>query len=152
MEQNLYYIFKFESDGMNTNPIYIVDDDLEDQDIIKEVLDELKIVNEVRFFLSAESVLTELKTVSVTPFIIICDIHLPKMDGFELRNKMLEEASIAQKAIPFIFWSTTASDRQIKRAYELSAHGFFLKAKTFGELKKDLQEIVRYWSDSLVPK
>jgi len=137
---------------MNTNPIYIVDDDMDDHAIISEIMLELDVKNEVRFFLSAESVLEELKSGIITPFIIISDIHLPKMDGFELREKILEESALKKKAIPFIFWSTTASDQQIRRAYELSAHGFFLKAKTFPDVKKELQEIIQYWTASLAPQ
>ena len=85
------------------------------------------------------------------PFLIISDINLPRMNGFELREKILKEASMSDKTIPFIFWSTTASEAQVKQAYELSAHGFFIKGRTFRELKEELGEIVRYWTMSLAP-
>lgn len=137
---------------MNTNPIYIVDDDMDDHAIIKEVIDEMDIENEIKFFTSAEAVLEELHSGTVTPFIIISDTHLPKMDGFELRKRILEQNAITNKCVPFIFWSTTASEQQVKRAFELSAHGFFIKAKTFPDVKKELQEIIQYWTDSLSPR
>lgn len=136
---------------MNTNPIYIVDDDHDDEQMIKESFMELGIRNEVKFFWSAEGVLKELKNNPVVPFLIISDVNLPKMSGFELREKILGEASITHKSIPFIFWSTSVSEAQIKRAYDLSAHGFFLKGKSYTELKDKLQEIVKYWDDSLAP-
>ena len=136
---------------MNTNPIYIVDDDSEDQEIIAEAVKELGLKNELRFFFNGDDILNELKTNKVVPFIIISDINLPRMDGFELREKILQESSMSDKTIPFIFWSTTASEAQVKHAYELSAHGFFIKGRTFKELKEELGEIVRYWSMSLSP-
>lgn len=135
---------------MNTNPIYIVDDDSDDEDLIRDALEELNIKNEVKFFRTAEGVLTELRKEDV-PFIIISDVNLPKMDGFALREQILNEAEAKDKSIPFIFWSTTASDAQIKRAYDLSAHGFFIKGRTYSELKEKLQEMVKYWSDSMAP-
>ena len=136
---------------MNTNPIYIVDDDEDDQQIIKEAVAELGLVNELRFFYTAEAVLNELRKSDLIPFIIISDINLPGMDGFTLREKILTESSMSDKSIPFIFWSTTASDAQVKRAFDLSAHGFFIKGRTFKELKVELGEIISYWSKSLAP-
>ena len=137
---------------MNNNPIYIVDDDAEDEDLLKEAFDELGLNNQLKFFSSAEGILNELKINTVVPFIIIADVNLPKMDGFELREKILNETLIKNKSIPFIFWSTSASEAQIKRAYDLSVHGFFIKSRSFKELKKQIQEMVAYWSDSLAPQ
>ena len=136
---------------MNNNPIYIVDDDEDDQQIIKEVVAELSLANELKFFYTAEAVLNELRKSDLIPFIIISDINLPGMDGFTLREKILTETSMSDKSIPFIFWSTTASDAQVKRAFDLSAHGFFIKGRTFKELKEELGEIISYWSKSLAP-
>jgi len=136
---------------MNTNPIYIVDDDKDDEDLIREAFAELGITNELKFFLTGEGVLYELNHSDVTPFVIISDINLPKMDGFQLRQKVLEETSLKDKSIPFIFWSTSASDAQVKRAYDLAAHGFFLKGRTYNDLKEKIKEMVKYWSDSLTP-
>ena len=136
---------------MKTNPIYIVDDDKDDEDLIREAFNELGIKNELRFFSSGEGVLNELNNNSTVPFVIISDVNLPRMSGFELREKVLNESSIRDKSIPFIFCSTSASEAQVKRAYDLSAHGFFLKGRTYNELKNKIQEMVKYWSDSLTP-
>ena len=95
--------------------------------------------------------MNELNNNSTVPFVIISDVNLPRMSGFELREKVLNESSIRDKSIPFIFWSTSASEAQVKRAYDLSAHGFFLKGRTYNELKNKIQEMVKYWSDSLTP-
>lgn len=137
---------------MNTNPIYLVDDDADDKAILEEVLDELGAKNEVRYFSTGQELLKELRTNSVVPFLIISDINLPGMSGFELRKKILKEASISDKTIPFIFWSTTASESQVKEAYDLSAHGFFLKGTNFTDMKDSMEKIIEYWSSSLAPQ
>lgn len=137
---------------MNTNPIYLVDDDADDKAILEEVLGELGAKNEVRYFSTGQELLKELRTNSVVPFLIISDINLPGMSGFELRKKILKEASISDKTIPFIFWSTTASESQVKEAYDLSAHGFFLKGTNFTDMKDSMEKIIEYWSSSLAPQ
>jgi CheY-like chemotaxis protein len=136
---------------MNDKPIYIVDDD-DDDELIQEAVETLGMNNELKFFHTAEDLLRELQENKTVPFIIISDVNLPKMDGFELREKILQQTDITDKSMPFIFWSTSASEAQIKRAYDLSAHGFFIKNNTFKELKEELDEIIKYWSKSLVPE
>lgn len=136
---------------MNTNPIYIVDDDIDDEEILAEVMKELKMTNKLIFFHTADELFHELKNNSIVPFIIISDINLPKIDGFQLRQKILEQTHLTDKSVPFIFWSTTASEAQIKKAYDLSAHGFFLKGRSYKEIKEGINEIIRYWSRSLSP-
>jgi len=135
---------------MTNRPIFIVDDDYEDQEIIIDAFNEIGVKNEVKFFRSAESVIAHMQTSNEIPFIILSDVNLPKMDGFELRAYLLKEES-SEKSIPFIFWSTNASPAQIKKAYDLSAHGFFLKGTSFSDLKTKIKEMVSYWNDSLVP-
>jgi CheY-like chemotaxis protein len=134
-----------------TNPIYVVDDDGDDEILLHDVLQDLGLPNKLQFFHSAEALLEDLKTNRVIPFIIISDIDLPQMDGFELRRHILEEADITDKSIPFIFWTASVSEAQIKKAYDLSAHGLLLKARTYEELKEGISEIIKYWSISLVP-
>ena len=136
---------------MNKKLIYIVDDDLEDEDLIREVFRELNYEINLKFFITAEGLLNELSKNGEEPFIIISDINLPRMDGFQLRQKILEHAELSNKTIPFIFWSTTASDAQIKRAYDLSAHGFIIKAHSYSKMKEQIEEIIKYWTNSLAP-
>ncbi|MBL7696943.1 MAG: response regulator [Chitinophagaceae bacterium] len=137
---------------MNTNPIYIVGDDKDDEDLVEEAIRELGYQNELKFFHSGDEILNELKSNDTVPFIILSDINLPRIDGFKLREKILTESPIANKSVPFIFWSTTASNAQVKKAYDLSAQGFFLKGASFNHLKEELDEIIKYWSNALTPR
>ena len=136
---------------MNTGPIFIVDDDLDDQLFIKDVIQELMCENEIKAFYNAEQVIEELKNKSSIPFIVISDVNLPKMDGFELRKILNEDNSIGCKAIPFIFWSNYASDKQIQKAYDLGGHGFFIKEDSLKESKEMMKDIIKYWMRSKVP-
>ena len=70
-----------------TGPIIIIDDDLDDQDLLRELFAELKLDNEVRFFPEGESALDYLSNPAIRPFLIISDVKMPRMDGFELRKQ-----------------------------------------------------------------
>ena len=137
---------------MNNAPILIVEEDPDDWELLQEACKELELKNPLIFFNNGEDVLKYLKTEEAPPFLILCDVNLPKMDGFELKEKILEEDDINYKSIPFVFWSLVASDKQIKKSYDLGGNGFFLKGNTFEEIKESLVEIVDYWQKSKVPE
>jgi len=137
---------------MNNLPVFIVDDDLDDHYLIDEIWKELDLKNPLLFFNSARELLTHMKqNPDKPPFIIISDVNLPNTDGFELREILLKDESAKYKSIPFIFWSEKASEGQIKKAYDLSAHGFFIKENTVQEIKKTFQSIIEYWLKSKIP-
>ncbi len=136
---------------MQKGRVFFIDDDPDDHDIVREIWNELNVAHDLIFFNSAEEVFDTLSKSVEAPFIIICDVNLPKMNGFELRKKLLETGSRKMLSVPFIFWSTNAVDVQVEHAYELCAHGFFVKGIKFEEVKQTLQTIIEYWGLSKVP-
>jgi len=137
---------------MNTGAVWIIDSDVDDQEMVREVWEELHLTNQLRFLDSADEALELLSKVDSAPFIIISELRLPKIDGFELREKMLATGSKKYKSVPFIFWSADASEEQITRAYNLSVHGFFIKETSFKELKNTFTNIINYWLRSKMPE
>jgi CheY-like chemotaxis protein len=136
---------------MQTGAVLIIDDDDDDHHIVREIWKELDLANELIFFTSGHDVLQYLLRADAAPFIIISDVNLPGMNGFELREKLLQTGTKKTKSVPFIFWSTQASEAQIKTAYELSAHGFFIKGNNYKEMKASFHYIINYWTHSKMP-
>lgn len=137
---------------MNTGPILIVNDDLDDQDFFKEAWKELDFTNQLKFFTNAKELLNYLKQEKTIPFLIISDLYLHDMNGFELKKKLLEDSYLNYKTIPFVFFSDSASNAQIEKSYDLGSHGFFIKEKNIKEIKNTLVDIVKYWQKSKVPE
>lgn len=126
-------------------PIIIIDDDLDDHAIFKEIADRLNLTNELIFFRNGLEVLPFLRTTTTQPFIIICDMNMPIMGGLELRKKINSEEMLRKKSIPFIFFTTASNDRQINEAYDLTVQGFFIKESSFIETEKTFKLILDYW-------
>ena len=137
---------------MNTAPVLIVDDDLDNQEFFKEVWEELKFANTLKFFSNGEEVLNYLKQEKTVPFLIICNLYLKKMSGFELKKKLLEDTSINYKTIPFVFFSNSASNTQIEKSYDLGSNGFFIKGQNMKEIRNTLEDIMKYWQRSKTPE
>ena len=137
---------------MQTGAVYIVDDDIDDHHILKEIWKELNLPNQLLFFSSARDMMDHLTGADRAPFLIICDVNLPQIDGFELRQQLLDKGLKKFRSVPFIYWSNHASEAQITRGYDLSAHGFFIKGNSFEEMKNTFKSIINYWSLSKMPK
>ena len=136
---------------MNNGPVLIVDDDSDDRQLLEDAWQEIGFPNELIFFNTGEEVLHHLHTEKSVPFLILCDVNIPRMDGFALKAKLLEDTTMNYKSIPFVFWSSEVSNKQIQQAYDLGVNGFFVKGNTFEEIKQSLQDIVNYWQKSKVP-
>ncbi|MEJ7739636.1 MAG: response regulator [Chitinophagaceae bacterium] len=135
----------------DTAPVFIVDDDLDDWELIKDVWSELGLANELCFFENGHKLLGFLKDDPVVPLLVICDVNIPIINGFELREIILKDPTLNHKSIPFIYWSNKASERQIKKAYDLGVQGFFIKDNQFEDLKRTIQNILEYWKTSKQP-
>ena len=136
---------------MNTEPILIVDGDKDEWEFLQDAWEGLEYPNQLIFFSDAEEVLSYLQKEKITPFLIICDVNLHKMSGFELKKKLLEDNLINYKSIPFVFFSNTATKAQIEKSYDLGSNGFFIKGKNMEEIKNTLVDIVNYWERSKSP-
>lgn len=67
------------------------------------------------------------------PDLIICDIHMPKMDGFAVL-KMLRALTPASKLPPFFFISAKAEPENIRKGMNLGATDFVTKPYNTREL------------------
>ena len=132
-------------------PLVIVEDDIDDQEIIKEVFESLGLSNTLLLFTDGFEALTYLQTTTDQPFLILCDINLPKLNGLELREQINADDRLRRKSVPFIFFSTDASRDAVEKAYDLTVQGFFIKNHTLQELTDTLGLIIAYWSQCKHP-
>jgi CheY-like chemotaxis protein len=130
---------------LKSGPIVLVDDDEEDQEIIKEAFRDSEVYNPVLSFRNGLEVLEYLRTTSDHPFLIISDINMPRMNGFELREEILHDLFLARKCIPFIYLSTSGTRFEVEKAYQLMVQGFIIKPSTYEKLKDVLKMIIDYW-------
>ena len=126
-------------------PIILIDDDTDEGEILADVFVRQSISNTLKCFLSGQEALNYLRTTDDKPFLILCDINMPQMNGIEVRRQITEEEYLRKKSIPFIFYTTSATQQAITAAYEMSVQGFFEKGKTIDLTKSMLRLIVDYW-------
>lgn len=82
---------------------------------------------------------------AVPPDIILLDISLPLMDGFELLTAI--KADPALKRIPVVMLSTSSSSKDISRSYECGAASYITKPGDYEEFKNVMARFGTYWQN-----
>ncbi len=134
-----------------TGPIIIIEDDLEDQEILKAIFTELAYQNETIYFSDGNEALEFLTKTDVQPFLILSDINMPRLNGFELRNLVYTNAKLHIKCIPYLFFTTGTNKKAVIDAYAMSVQGFFLKSGSVQDLERTVKKIVEYWQECIAP-
>lgn len=138
---------------MNKNgPIIVIEDDPDDQEILVDIFEKLDYKNPVIYFSDGEHALEYLMKTDVKPFLILSDINMPKLSGFELREKIYVNEHLNLKCIPYLFFTTTSSQKAVVQAYSQSVQGFFVKANDFNKLQATIKRIVEYWQECEAPE
>lgn len=126
-------------------PIIILEDDMDDQEIMREVLEDLQVPYRIDFYVHAKDLLDYLYTTKEVPFLIFSDVNLPIMNGLELRKIIFENEYLRIKSIPFIFLSTSSDEFAVKEAYNLTVQGYFVKQYSIPDIKATIKLIINYW-------
>jgi chemotaxis family two-component system response regulator Rcp1 len=128
--------------------LYIVEDNEADLVLIMEILKELDENIKVHFSKDgAEAIDFLIKVnrnqVEFKPDLILLDINIPKIDGFEVLNFI--KSSEALKKIPVIILSTSSAEKDKKFAYVLKSDGFLTKSPDLNEFIGTLESIKAKW-------
>ena len=132
-------------------PIIIIEDDVDDQDILAEIFKELNYNNELIFFGDSVKALEYLTDTENEPFLVLSDINMPKLNGMELREKIHNNEELRLKSIPYLFFTTSAEQKNVIDAYSRSIQGFFIKPSSYDKLKQVIVKIVEYWQECESP-
>ncbi|MGZ3909250.1 MAG: response regulator [Flavisolibacter sp.] len=132
-------------------PIIIIEDDPDDQEILIEIFQKLGYVNKIIYFNDGNEALAYLNKSEVQPFLILSDINMPRISGFELRNRVFTNEQLQTKCIPYLFFTTSANKKAVIEAYTMSVQGFFVKPTSMKALENTIRKIVEYWQECIAP-
>jgi CheY-like chemotaxis protein len=134
-----------------TGPIIVIEDDLDDQEIMEDIFNRLNYKNKIVYFNEGDKALAYINRTDVQPFLILSDVNMPKMNGFELRNKVFTNEQLQTKCIPYLFFTTGANKKSVIEAYAMSVQGFFLKPNSVPHLERTVKKIIEYWQECIAP-
>jgi PAS domain S-box-containing protein len=117
--------------------IFVVDDEPDARELLRMVLQEQGA--QVTTFTSAEDVLAALRTVK--PALLICDVGMPKMDGYQLIRKLRAEEYRSDR-IPALALTAFARAEDRKRSLVAGFQAHLAKPFDVGELVLIISDLV----------
>jgi len=77
------------------------------------------------------------------PFVVLLDINMPRMNGHEFLYCLRQDPRISDTRV--IVFTTSDNPKDVARAYDQNAVGYFVKPDTSRELRAALQTIWDFW-------
>jgi CheY-like chemotaxis protein len=121
--------------------LFIIDDDVEDQEIFVEALKEVNPSIICYNAMNGEDALRQLTMdVMMLPDLIFLDMNMPKLNGKQVLRELKKTRSLIN--IPVIMYSTSFAPRDIEEIKELGAVFYLLKPSRFDDLCTALTKIL----------
>jgi len=79
----------------------------------------------------------------MNPDLILLDLNLPKMNGFEVLERINQDKSV--RLIPLIVLTSSKEDDDLIRAYKLGVNSYIRKPIDFNKFTDVIKEICSYW-------
>ena len=131
--------------------IFYTDDDVDDKEIFKEIINELHPDSSIEFQSDGSELLSRLKEIDSRPDILFLDINMPVTDGFKVLSEIRQSTII--KDLPVVIISTSNDADAIARAKESGATLYICKPNSYSKLKDILAELLSYnWANYLESK
>ena len=83
------------------------------------------------------------RDVSELPALVLLDLKLPRVDGFEALERIRADPRTAR--VPVVVFTSSAEVRDIVRSYELGANSYVCKPVGFPEFSDTVRTLGRYW-------
>lgn len=130
---------------MTVRKILLADDDAEDRSIILDAMELLNAADVMMFADNGEELLDLLHTnysASLSPFLIVLDLNMPKMNGTQTLSKLKSDDKF--KHIPVIIYSTSINPVEKEKCLLLGAHSFITKPTSFQECRETAQTFLQF--------
>ena len=131
--------------------IVYADDDPEDRMLVKDALEESRLVNPIHFVEDGEQLMDYLKrrgryadlAEKSYPGLILLDLNMPRKDGREALEEIKADPKL--RRIPVVVLTTSKAEEDICRSYDLGVSGFIVKPVTFDSLTEIVRTLGKYW-------
>lgn len=133
----------------SSQSILLVEDSPEDAELIRRVLKKAHIANPVDVVGDGVLALDYLRirqshlTRGEFPILVLLDLQLPKMDGFEVLLRMQEEVILRE--LPVIVVTSSQDQEDVLQSYALGVRSFVRKPVEFGPFSQAIAKLGIHW-------
>ncbi len=131
--------------------ILIADDDADDRLLMKRLLKQSRLYNDLRFVEDGEELLDYLHQrgpysaagAAPRPGLILLDLNMPKISGREALAEIKTDPNL--RTIPIVVLTTSKAQQEIYRSYDLGANSFITKPVNFEAMVEIMRAVTSYW-------
>lgn len=131
--------------------ILMADDDADDRDFTRAAMQESRLANDLRCVEDGEELLDYLHRRgryadpkdSPRPGLILLDLNMPRLDGREALREIKADPKL--RNIPIVVLTTSKTEEDILRSYNLGANCFITKPVTFEGLVDVVKVLDKHW-------
>jgi len=133
--------------------ILVAEDDADDRFLLQTAFQENGFTDTLEFVENGVDLIEFLENLveapgeTVFPGVILLDLNMPKKGGREVLQEIKQHRIF--KSIPVVVYTTTKSEAEVKRCYELGANSYIVKPTRFDALLKVVVNLRAYWFDTV---
>jgi DNA-binding response OmpR family regulator len=136
---------------MSRHIILLVEDNPNDARLTMRALEKSNLVNEIVLVRDGIEALSYLfgtgvyegRDTSVMPVLVLLDLKLPKVDGFEVLKRIRSEE--LTRCLPVVILTSSKEERDIIESYSLGVNSYVCKPVDFGEFMDAARQLGLYW-------
>jgi len=133
-----------------SRPILLVEDDNIDAMTVKRALKDLKVTNQLVHVINGEEAINYLQSKdNHRPSVILLDLNMPKMNGFEFLKIAKDDAELRQ--IPVIVLTTSKDEQDKIESFHFCVAGYIVKPANYKNFVEAMRTVDLYWSLSELP-
>src|SRR4051794_32200066 len=137
--------------------ILIVEDDEDDVILLREAIRKAQVRNPIQVLMDGEEAIDYLsgngrfgdRIEYPFPGALFLDLKLPKMSGFEVLRWLKEHEEC--KVIPVMVLTASDLERDVTRAYQMSANSYMVKPSGLDQLTDMVKQAFGFWSMCEIP-
>ncbi len=129
---------------MAVAPILLVEDNPDDVDLTLRAFRRSRVANDV--VVARDGVEAMERLLSQTqprPALILLDLKLPRVDGFELLRWIREDEAL--RVLPVVILTSSKEERDIVQSYTLGANSYIVKPVDFEKFNEVVDQLGMYW-------
>jgi two-component system response regulator len=133
--------------GLNKVEILLVEDNPNDAELAIRALKKYNLVDKLLWVKDGQEALDFIfaqgqysgRSIEDAPKVILLDMHLPKIDGLEVLERIKSDTRTV--SIPVVVLSASPEEHRIAMSYNLGVNGYVLKPVDFDEYADAVKEI-----------
>jgi two-component system response regulator len=131
--------------------ILLIEDNPDDETLILMSLKERDVVNDIVIARDGQEALDYLFATGphsgrdrrVLPTVILLDLHLPRVDGLEVLQRIRGDS--LTRLVPVVIMTSSDEEEDRIASYDLGANSYVRKPVDFSEFARAVKEVKLYW-------